>query len=115
MQSTHDPKRSEGGARILYIGIDKYVIALDAVSGAEIWRTQLKKWGDGFVGIHEAFGRIFASSRGELFCLDPANGEILWHNELKGLGDGYITYAGENTTTIAAAAARQQAAAASAG
>ncbi len=78
---------------LLHVGIKKYVLALDADTGVEVWRTELKS-GD-FVVLHRAGDRLFAANHGEIFCLDPQTGEVRWHNKLPGLGWGIATFATE--------------------
>jgi outer membrane protein assembly factor BamB len=75
----------------LYIGASGKVLALDANTGAEIWRTRLKS--SGTVLLLRDDTHLYASVSGELFCLDPANGAIRWHNKLKGLGLGLVSMA----------------------
>jgi outer membrane protein assembly factor BamB len=90
-------------SNVLFFAIGGHVVAVDAVTGAEIWRTKLKSMGD--VTIHLTLDAIFAGTAGELFCLDPATGALRWKNGLAGLGLGLLAFA-ESTTAVAAAAAR---------
>lgn len=95
----------------LYIGIGGCVVALDAATGEERWRTKVKS--ASFMTIARAGERILAGANGELFCLDASNGAILWHNKLKGLGMGLISFgSGVEVTAAALAAARAASAAA---
>jgi len=75
---------------MVHIGIKGHVIALDSVTGQEIWRTRLR--GD-FVNLALADGNLYATANGQLYCLDPGTGHIRWKNELKGLGFGLISIA----------------------
>ena len=93
-------------------------MALDSVSGQQVWATQLK--GTEFVNVVLDGDNLYATTRGEIFCLDPQGGGIRWHNPLKGYGWGLITITGEGiaqSATVASAEKRrrdqQQAAAAS--
>ena len=95
----------------LYLGVGGHVVAIDAATGQEIWRTKLKmttittvRW-DG--------KRLYAGAQGQLFCLDAAAGNVLWHNPLKGLGRGIVVFPGTDAEGAAAAAAAEAAAAAS--
>lgn len=76
---------------VLFIGVSGKVLALDADTGAEIWRTKLK--GSGTVLLHRDASRLYASVSGELFCLDAESGATRWHNKLKGLGMGLVSMA----------------------
>jgi outer membrane protein assembly factor BamB len=94
----------------LYLGVGGHVVAVDAATGEELWRTKLKMttlttvWTDG--------QRVYAGAQGELFCLDASAGNILWHNPLKGLGRGLVAFPGSGPEAAAAIAAAQAAAAA---
>jgi outer membrane protein assembly factor BamB len=95
----------------LFLGVGGHVVAIDAATGEEIWRTKLKSttfttvWSDG--------KRVYAGAQGELFCVDAAAGNVLWHNTLKGLGRGIVAFPGSGLEAAAAVAAAQAAAAAS--
>ncbi len=63
----------------LYIGVGGHVVAVDARSGVELWRTELK--GFQYITTVHPFGdRLFAGAGGVLFRLDPGSGQILWRN-----------------------------------
>jgi outer membrane protein assembly factor BamB len=94
----------------LYLGVGGHVVAVDAATGEELWRTKLKMttfttvWTDG--------KHVYAGALGELFCLDAAAGTVLWRNPLKGLGRGIVAFPGSGLEAAAAVAAAQAAAAA---
>ena len=94
----------------LYLGVGGHVVAIDAATGEEIWRTKLKSttfttvWSDG--------KRVYAGAQGEVFCVDAAAGNVLWLNTLKGLGRGIVAFPGSGLEAAAAVAAAQAAAAA---
>lgn len=106
---------------LLFVGIKNHLLALDAATGAEVWRTKLK--GSDFVTVLWDGQFLTAANSGEAFGLDPQSGTILWHNPLKGLGLGVVSLASSRLAGAAsgsdeiAARKRQhaQAAAASAG
>jgi outer membrane protein assembly factor BamB len=77
----------------LYVGIGHFVVALDAATGAELWRSKLKN--TGFVSVLWDGEALVAASAGEVYRLDPRTGDVLWHNEMKGLGMGVVTLASE--------------------
>ncbi len=85
---------------LLIIGIKGTVLALDAESGQEVWRTPLK--GYDFTNVTREGDRIFAAARGEIFALDALTGRLLWNNPLKGMGFGLVTFA--TSPQVAAAA-----------
>lgn len=93
-----------------FVGLGGHVVAVDAASGTEIWRTRLK--GADVVTLCVAGNHILAGTKGELFCVDPGTGSILWHNRLKGLGTGIVAFASSGDEVVAATKAAQQAAAA---
>ncbi len=84
-------------SRLVYIGIKNCVLAVDEVTGAELWRTKLK--GSDFVSLHRTADRLLAGNQGEVFCLDPATGTVLWHNTLKGLGMGIVNFSSTEKAT----------------
>ncbi len=94
----------------LYIGIGSHVVAVDAVSGEELWRTKIKS--SSYVTVCAMNDVIYAGAGGELFCLNAASGEILWQNKLKGLGSGLIAFAGSDASATASVMAMQAAQAA---
>jgi outer membrane protein assembly factor BamB len=96
-----------------HIGLGGHVVAIDASTGEEIWRTKLK--GSTYTTIKVIGDRVYGGSNGELFCLDAGSGEILWHNKLKGLGLGIVAFGSTpDEAAMAAAIAAQQASAAAA-
>lgn len=99
---------------IVHIGIKGTALALDRLTGAEIWRTPLK--GAGFVNLVLDGGDLFATTKGEVFCLDPVNGQIRWNNPMRGMGLGLATIAtpGASPQTVLAEFIQQQEAAAAA-
>lgn len=92
--------RSRNSER-LYIGVGGHVVAIDATTGDEIWRTKLK--GAMFVTVHQRGKEIYAGANGELFCLNADSGEIVWHNKLKGLGLSVVSFTGGSDTAAMAA------------
>jgi len=98
----------DGGqmAEKLFIGVRGTVLALDASSGTELWRTRLK--GADFVNVTALDRQVIAATKGEVFALDPASGTMLWQNKLKGLGLGFVTVAGSDQVTTAAANERRR-------
>jgi len=86
---------------LLIIGIKGTVLALDAETGAEVWRTPLK--GSDFTNLTltRAGDRVLAATRGEVFAIDALTGNPLWHNPLKGLGLGLVTFATNPQTPAA--------------
>lgn len=87
---------------VVYIGIGSHVVAIQATSGEELWRTKLAH--STIVTISHEGDRLYAGAGGELFCLEPSSGSILWQNPLKGLGLGIITFTGSTQSTAQAAA-----------
>jgi outer membrane protein assembly factor BamB len=100
-------------AGTLFVGLGGHVVAVDAATGEELWRTKLKA--TTFISVWTDGSRVYAGAQGELFCLDATAGNVLWHNPLKGLGRGIVAFPGSGPETAAAVAAAQAAAAAAAG
>ena len=104
---------------LIYVGIKDAVLALDARTGTEVWRVELKT--SDFVTVLWDGTALFAANRGEVWRLDPRTGGVLWHNELKGLGWGLASLtssrlpnAGTDAEVLAAEQRRRQAQAAGA-
>ena len=96
----------------LYIGIKGHVVAIDPITGTEIWRTKLKT--SSFATVHLVGGRLYAAAGGELFALDQISGQIVWNNPLKGLGFGVIAFPGASDTVVMEMVEQQRRAAAAA-
>lgn len=93
--------------RVLFVGGHGYVTAIDKESGEEIWRTNLKGSGYGFVNLVLEKDQLFAASGGRLYALSAESGGILWMNPMPGLGYGVYTFAttsmpGGNVAPLAA-------------
>ena len=78
---------------LVFIGIKGSVVALNRVTGQQVWATHLK--GMDFVNAVLEEGVVIASCCGEVFCLDALIGSGRWHNPLKGFGRGLATIATE--------------------
>jgi outer membrane protein assembly factor BamB len=73
---------------LIYVGLNSHVLALRKSDGEEVWSTKLKgalSMGDKFVTFLVDGDRLFAHTKGELFCLDALSGRVLWTHELAGL------------------------------
>ena len=100
---------------ILYAAMDKNVAAIDAATGAELWRRKLPK-GGGLVNMLIKGDFLYVSSDGYVYCMERFMGEILWRNDMKKLGFGAVMLAmpdasPTNAAAAAAMLARQAAAA----
>lgn len=80
---------------IIYVGIKHFVVALDARTGAEVWRTKLK--GSDFVTVLWDGETLVAANSGEVWGIDEKSGAVMWHNELKGLGRGLVSLVSSRT------------------
>jgi outer membrane protein assembly factor BamB len=69
---------------LVFVGIKGTVIGLSKPNGSEVWRAKLE--GSDFVNLIVEDDRVYASTRGQVFCLSATSGEILWNNPLKGMG-----------------------------
>jgi outer membrane protein assembly factor BamB len=102
---------------LVFIGIKGSVVALNRVTGQQVWATHLK--GSDFVNVVLQDEMVLASCYGEIFSLDPLTGDALWHNPLKGFGIGLATIAaahspGSGSAPVLAAKRRRDQQAASA-
>lgn len=99
----------------LIVGTKGHVVAIDATTGRETWRTRLaSKMSSQAVTLAMSDEQtILAGSSGELFAVHRSTGKVLWRARLEGLGFGLVSL-GSNEVTIATAMAQAQAAAAAA-
>src|ERR1700737_1487388 len=86
----------------LYLGIGGHVLAVNAMTGEEIWRCKLKR--SSFVTLSVQPNAIYAGAAGQLLCVDPATGTIRWQNRLDGLGTGLIAFYDATTAVLFGAA-----------
>ncbi len=100
---------------LVYIGLNRRVIALDRTDGHVVWEWKASK-GSGFVSLLLDGDRLMVGVSGYMTCLDPTYGQVVWENPLKGYGSALTTIVSVNGSssqdTAAAAIAQQQAAAA---
>lgn len=80
-------------SKTIYLGIKGSVIAMDALTGRQLWSVHLK--GSDFVNVVLDGDNLYATTHGEIFCLNPGNGEGRWHDRLSGLGLGLVSIAGD--------------------
>ena len=90
----------------VFLGISGTAIALDETTGTRIWETRLK--GGDFVNLTLTDRRLYAPTKGEIFCLDPGTGKILWQNPLRGMGRGIVCIAAPGSLQGPAAAAKHK-------
>jgi outer membrane protein assembly factor BamB len=84
---------------LIFIGVKRFVIALDERTGFEAWRTELHS-GE-YVTVLWDGESLFAANAGEVWRLDPKDGSVIWHNELKGDGRGMISLASSRRSSQA--------------
>ena len=83
---------------LIFVGIKNSVVALDARTGDEVWRTKLRGM-TSFVTVLWDGEFLVAATYGEVFGLDWRDGTITWHNKMKGLGLGIVSLASSRTPT----------------
>ncbi len=101
---------------LVYVGLNRRVIALDRVDGHVGWEWKASK-GSGFVSLLLDGDRLMVGVAGYITCLDPMYGQVVWENPLKGYGSALCTIVSVNGSSegpAAAALEEQQAAAAAA-
>ncbi len=110
---THERKLAD----LVYIGLNRRVIALDRTDGRVAWEWKAPK-GAGFVSLLLDGDRLMVGVHGYIYCLDPLYGQVVWENPLKGYGSALCSivsvHGSGGGTATAAAIAQQQAAAAAA-
>jgi outer membrane protein assembly factor BamB len=78
----------------LYAATNGYVLALNPLDGAEVWRRKLPDVSGSAVICLLVFGDdLYAGGFGRLFCLNKHTGNILWRNDLRGMGYKSVTLA----------------------
>jgi len=75
--------------RLVYVGFNSRVIALDRESGEVVWDWKSPKGHCSYVAILLDGDLLIASVQGYMYALDPSNGQQIWMNELSGMGVGY--------------------------
>jgi outer membrane protein assembly factor BamB len=75
----------------VFLGINGSAVALDETTGNQVWATKLK--GSDFVNLILNENKLYATTKGEIFCLDSGTGKILWQNPLRGMGHGLVCIA----------------------
>lgn len=79
-------------ADLVFIGLQKRVIALDRYTGEEVWVWKAPKSG-GFTALLIDGDRLIVSAGGYIHCLDPVHGQEVWSNPLTGYGVGVTSLA----------------------
>jgi outer membrane protein assembly factor BamB len=75
--------------RLVFVGFNSRVLALDRDSGDGVWSwVAPKPRSGGFVTLMLDGDRLIVSVNGYMYCLDPGSGELLWNNDTKGCGTG---------------------------
>ncbi len=103
--------------RIVFVGLNGRVAALDRNTGIIIWKWRAPQPSRGYVSLLLLDERqLIASINGYTYCLDPRSGEERWFNELTGFGCGVTSIVAldkHNPHGLLVAAAATDAAAAS--
>jgi outer membrane protein assembly factor BamB len=72
---------------MVFVALNRRVIALDRDSGELVWHWPAPKWG-GYITLLPDRDRLFVSAGGYMYCLDAATGQQRWRNPLTGFGVG---------------------------
>lgn len=101
--------------RLVFVGFNRRVVALDRYSGEIRWDWKAPK-GGGYVSLLIDGDRLIVNCQGYTWCLDPLSGEEVWFQPLKGFGTGIACMASirGGSSSIDAGAAATHAAAANA-
>ncbi len=91
---------------LVHVGLNGRVLALDRRTGAECWRAALK--GSSFVNLFLDGDKLFATTRGEIFCLDALTGRLMWSNPMRGMGYGIATVGFAAGNSVAAVESQQE-------
>jgi outer membrane protein assembly factor BamB len=75
--------------RIVFVGVNGRVAALDRRTGATVWQWKSPKRMGGYVSLLLLDERqLIVAVDGYTYCLHPRTGQQEWVNELKGFGTG---------------------------
>lgn len=75
--------------RVVFVGLNARVAALDRHTGATVWEWRAPKPRSGYVSLLLLDERqLIASVNGYTYCLHPRTGQPQWVNELAGFGTG---------------------------
>jgi outer membrane protein assembly factor BamB len=97
--------------RVVFVGLNARVAALDRRTGATVWEWRAPKPRSGYVSLLLLDERqLIASVNGYTYCLHPRTGQEQWANDLPGFGTGVTSIAAlgrynPNDVVVAAAAA----------
>lgn len=116
--ATQQPQPERAVHDMVYIALNRRVIALDRYSGETVWVWRAP-YTCKFVSLLLDGDRLIVSCNGYIYCLDPLFGQEAWNNPLTGFGTGIASLASIHGSTssggaAATIAAQQQAAAAAA-
>jgi outer membrane protein assembly factor BamB len=109
--------------RLVFIGFNSRVAALDRDTGDVVWQWVCPKpKSGGYITMLFDVDRLIVAVNGYMYCLDPRTGTQYWYNEMKGFGTGVtsiVTCRSQSSLDVNAgtahAIAAQRAAAAAAG
>ena len=91
-------------ADLVFVGLNRRVIALDRFTGQEVWVWKAPK-GTGFASGFLDGDRLLVGISGYVYCLDPVYGQRVWENPLKGYGHGLMSLVSVKGSTQSAAVA----------
>jgi len=69
----------------IFAAIKRHVLAFDADTGEQIWKTKLPGWYGSYTTLVVDAGVLYVARHGKLHALDPDRGDILWTAEDKDL------------------------------
>ena len=70
---------------LIFAALKRTILALDAETGEQVWKTQLPGRFGTYTSIIVDAGVLYAARHGKVHALDPGSGEILWTAEDKDL------------------------------
>lgn len=78
----------EALSRLVFVGVNSRVAALDRYSGELAWQWKSPKGTAEYVAVLLDGDRLIVSVQGYTYCLNPVTGSQVWDNPLKGFGVG---------------------------
>jgi outer membrane protein assembly factor BamB len=94
--------------RLVFVGFNSRVAALDRQTGAVVWNWKSPKGSSNYVALLLDGDQLIVSIQGYTYCLNPLDGSQVWFNPLSGYGVGVPSLASVNGSSSGGAAYKVQ-------
>jgi len=89
--STLFPYTASNQDKIIFVAFNRYVIALNAKSGEQLWKVSVGTGIRSFVSLCLHNSILMVAAEGKMTGIDPDTGKELFHNNLEGIKYSYVT------------------------